>query len=112
MQNQSNEQGQAHLDEGQQTWMNLIARNIEEHLNMLALQNNNNNNNAEALEFGTSKKDQTLEEQKKKKIIQSSKTWTRKRTKKLYQQIAAKKVKMKNLTHCKLNSKGGIIILF
>ena len=65
--------------------MNLIARNIEEHLNMLALQNNNNN--VKELGFGTSKKDQTLEEQKKKKIIQSSKTWTRKRTKKLYQQI-------------------------
>ena len=55
--------------------MNLIARNIEEHLNMLALQNNNNN--AEELEFGTSKKDQTLEEQKKNTIIQSFKTWKR-----------------------------------
>ena len=96
---QYNEQGHANLDEGQQTWMNLIARNIEEHLNILAL--HNKNNNAEELEFGTSKKDQPLEEKKKKKIVQIFKNWTRKCTKKLHQQIAAKKVKIKNLTHCK-----------
>ena len=65
MWHQSTEQGHAHLNEDQQTWMNPIDRNIEEHLSIPTLQNNNNND--EELEFVTSKKDQTLEEKMKKK---------------------------------------------
>ena len=58
MWHQSTEQGHAHLIEDQQTWMKPIARNTEEHLSMPTLQNSSNN--AEELDFGTSKKDQTL----------------------------------------------------